>query len=322
MKRGIAFSQIYCSFKVDTVLLYKEKAHMGKVPARDLILVRHLPSVANKAIHEIIQEHAFHMSELLRRVPHPQYRLTQEGADKGVEIGEFLRSEFPKIDWCYSSDMDRAIETALIFTPRGAYYEPEDRYLGFQITGRLRERFWGDLEQPGWKHAELVEEHRKIREGVDTFELKLPNGEKLAVRRIEDIFTWVPPNGEPFVVTQGRACDVLRDAHARKFKNPCFYTHGDWILAAMSVLENKTSLDTNGKYLWRDRIPDNGSIIHYHVGELDEDNPKAHNPFYFEWVRETSRDHPTEFGPVREIRHSCRTPEEMWAFINQHPRIL
>jgi broad specificity phosphatase PhoE len=295
---------------------------MGKVPARDLILVRHLPSVANKAIHEIVESHTFTMGELLRNVPHPQYRLTQEGADKGIVIGEFLRKKFEYFDWCYCSDMDRAIETALIFNEKGGYYKPEDRYLGWQVTGRIRERFWGDLEQPGWKDADLVEEHSKRRGGKHIYKLELPDGTHIKVRMIEDIFTWVPPNGEPFVVTQGRACDILRDAHVRKFRRPLLVTHGDFILACMSVLENKTSLDTNGKYLWRKRIPDNGSIIHYHVGELDEDNPKAHNPFYFEKVRETSAKHPTRFGPWREIRHSCRTPEEMRAFINQHPRIL
>lgn len=274
-------------------------------PKRELIIVRHFESESNKAIHAIRSGYDYALSEMLKSIAYTQYRLTEEGIKKGEPIGAFLRESFPTFDRCFSSDMVRAIETGLIVNEPGGYYAARDQHTGWEVTPLIRERFWGDLEQPGADIDQLVRYHVELR-------------------KKQDIFTWQPPNGESFDAAMHRARTFLRDIHVRRFKNPLVVSHGDFILALMAVIEGKTSMDVkDGTHFFINDVPPNGAIIHYRTTtEFEDDNPKAHNPFYFEEARETSKEHPTEFGPWRKIRHGGKTPEEMRAYIDRYPRVL
>lgn len=275
------------------------------LPPRELIIIRHFESESNKAIHAIKTGKDYTLSEMLQSIAHTQYRLTEEGIKNGIPIGEFLRDTFPTFDRCFSSDMVRAIETGLIVNERGGYYAARDQYTGWEITGLIRERHWGDLEQPGRDLAKLVDLHTELR-------------------KKQDIFTWLPPNGESFDSAMHRARTHLRDIHVRRFQSPLMVSHGDFILAVKAVVEGKTSMDVKeGAHFFTDDVPTNGTIIHYRTTTaFSDDNPKAHNPFYFEEVRETSKDHPTEFGDWRKIRHGGKTADEMRKYVDRYPRKL
>ena len=272
---------------------------------RELIIVRHFESEANTAIHAINDRYEYRPSEILQSVAYTQYRLTENGINKGEPIGKFLRDTFPTFDRCFSSDMVRAVETALVINEKGGYHAAREQYTGWEVTALIRERYWGDLEQPSKKDDELVKFHAELR-------------------KKQDIFTWQPPNGESFDAAMHRARTFLRDIHVRRFRNPLVVSHGDFILACMAVIEGITSMDIKpGMHHFREDVPPNGAIVHYRTTtEFPDDNPRAHNPFYFEEVRETSKKHPTEFGPWRKIRHNGKIAEEMRAYVDRYPRVL
>lgn len=272
---------------------------------RDLILIRHLPSEANIAVDAIQERGDYNPSEAMKGVTHTQYRLTPEGIKKyGIPIRDFLAKEFPNFDRCYTSDMVRAVETALVLNKLGAYCPAKDEHIGWEISPLLRERFWGSIEQPGRELAGLVQYHKELRTR-------------------EDIFTWLPPNGEPFGLAMLRARVFLHDVHDRRFKRALAITHGDFFMACDAVIREMTSLDTNGSHYFNNGVPHNGAIIHYRTTtEFPSDNPKQQNPFYFEEFRMTSRDKPTEFGPWERIRHGGRTPEEMLDYVNRFNHVF
>ena len=264
--------------------------------SRSIVIVRHMESEGN------IANSAFHNGDLsvkerLGNVSPANYRLSKKGRIQGEEIGRFLSKHFPNFDRCLTSDMVRAVETALLVNRQGSTCPKESTGIGWEVSPLLRERSWGDIER--FVGPETLADMREQRD-------------------IEDVFTWNPPNGELFTTTMIRAREILRTVHSREEGTTLIVTHGEALLAIRAVIEGQSAVHTNGKHDFTE-LPHNGAVIQYRKRIY---LPHVENPFFFEEVRSTSKETFTQFGEWREISTKEHSPESLQAYIEKYPHVL
>ncbi|MBP6925755.1 MAG: histidine phosphatase family protein [Candidatus Pacebacteria bacterium] len=205
----------------------------------NVLLVRHGQSEQNVANdHSRKGDHSLFTTEL-RNKHSSKWRLSAKGIQEAQQTGKWIKDniQFP-IDRCYSSEYDRARETAgYLDIPNAQWY----------LEMYLRERDWGDLEcVPHNEQTELFSEELRKQQ--------------------EQPFFWIPPNGVSLADVCLRVDRVLDTLHREcSDKNVIIVCHGEIMWAIRTRLER---ID-QGHYqkLHNSKNPfdriHNGQVLHY-----------------------------------------------------------
>lgn len=263
----------------------------------NLIVVRPGQSEENLANKAFREGNSMLKQQLLQEVSSQNCRLTEEGIADAKKVGLFLRNEFTYFDATRSSCMPRALETAVNLVPGGAHDQRRKRQLGWRPEPLLRERPWGDID------------HCVTDDSLDVLR---------AFKSRENLLTWCPDGCEHFLATMVRAREVLRMFHAQKPGNVLLVTHAEMILALRAVIEDWNSLTLPFDHESTEVIHNCG-VLHYAKTVHDH---KSHDPYHFDRMRATTREHPTEFSDWEPIVLPEFSDDDIMKFVEQYPRVL
>jgi NAD+ kinase len=222
----------------------------------DLVLVRHGQSEGNKAKRLAERGDNSAYTDEFRNRHTSSFRLTEAGRNQAAKTGEWIRDNLGRFDKYFTSEYDRAMETAALLQIPGA-----DWFASFY----LGERDWGEIDL-------LSPEERQEK-----------FGEALRRRDIEPFF-WAPTNGESFAKLCLRIDRVLDTLHREcSDKRVIIVCHGEVMWAFRVLLERMPQRRFKELHLSKnqnDRIY-NCQIIHY--SRRDPESGKLDK--YANWMR-------------------------------------
>lgn len=254
---------------------------------RNLLLVRHGQSEGNIALGATRSgDDSLITHEGFAAQHSSKWRLTAQGRIQARKAGEWIRSEFPDLDFFYTSEFARAMESAALMDiiPQGGYW---------RLSPYLRERDWGDLDR-------MTKTQRDLE-----FAVHLADADTSP-------FYWRPPNGESFADVSARYKIVL-DTLAREWegRDGIIVAHGELIETASIELERRSETEFLKMKADRSHKIRNCDIHHY--TRLDE-NGTMHP--YFVRKRVILDGIPGEFTSIERRKYSNT---DLLAMVNLSP---
>lgn len=255
----------------------------------DLIFVRHGQSEQNMA-YGAYHEGDSSLREKLCKVSTYCHRLTPKGVEQAEAVGAMLAKEFPSLHQIHTSDMVRALETALHI-----HKCLDQKHLRVVTDSKYSERSWGMAE---WESGERGERHRDIHQ------------ERRFFRPTE----WYPERGESGIAALKRARGNIRDLLEQQPKRSCtlIVSHGEMMWFMDAAIRRRSAVHVSHHDQVHAETAHNCGVWHYRIDTASD----------FRAVRRTTAKDPLSFGPWERAIPEEHSIQALWTYVHSHKRLI